>query len=121
MKFETHAVLSTSTGRMLGSIDGLYEVIPYLVGRPVYTHELAYYGERAAAALKAALPTLPTEADAAGVTGKNYKDFVSRYTRELGETIDLPDSLRDVLADDRDALSTLRDMVPEDRIVVVDR
>ena len=39
-RFLTVDVLSTTTGRLLGKIDGVYEVVSYLVGRDVYTHEL---------------------------------------------------------------------------------
>lgn len=118
-RFLTVDVLSTTTGRLLGKIDGVYEVVSYLVGRDVYTHELLTYGAPAAAAIKAAIPGVPTKADAAHVNGMNFASFRDEWILRLGGYIDLPDSLRECLADDRGPLSTLRDLVPENKIVVI--
>lgn len=120
MKFTTCDVLSTSTGRLLGKIDGVYAVVSFLVGRPVFTHEIVTYGKQASAALKAAIPSLPVKGDAEHVTGENYREELKKWEEQFGSEIDLPDSLRDCLADDRDALSTLHDLVPEDRIVTIE-
>jgi len=112
MKFPTHAVLSTSTGRLLGSIGGVYAVISFLLGRSAYTHELAYYGRRAAAALKAAKPELPTSADAKHINENNYCEFLRAWQDKLGDEIDLPESLRDCLADDKTCIETAEEIAP---------
>jgi hypothetical protein len=119
MKFPAHAVLSTSTGRLLGDIGGIYAVVSFLLGRSAYTHELAYYGRRAAAALKAALPQLPTEVDAKCVNENNYRDFLREWQDKLGDEIDLPDSLSECLADDKTGRETAEEMVPG-RVILVD-
>lgn len=119
MKFATHAVLSTCTGKLLGDIGGVYEVTSYLIGRSAFTHELAFYGRRAAAALKAGIPALPTDEDAKHVTGENYRQFVAGWVEKLGAEVDLPESLRECLADDRGAVDTLTEMVGKDRVIVV--
>jgi hypothetical protein len=118
MRFPTHAVLSTSTSRLLGNIDGIYEVISFLIGRDAYTHDLAYYSRRAAAALKQALPDLPTKADAREVNEKNYRDFLYAWEAKFGVEIDLPDSLRDCLADEKSGLNTAEEMKPGNVIVI---
>lgn len=119
MKFSTHAVLGTSTGRLLGDIGGIYKVISFLIGRPAYTHDLAYYGRRAEKAIKAARPDLPGSDDAEHVNGDNYKDFLAMWERKLGAETDLPDSLRDCLADEKDAMDTAVEMVGADRVIPV--
>ena len=119
MKFATDAVLGTSTGRLLGDIGGIYKVISLLIGRDAYTHDLAFYGRRASAALKAALPDLPVEKDAEHVTGENYRECLAAWEKQFGPEIDLPDSLRDCLADDKNAIETLSEMVPAEKIIVV--
>jgi hypothetical protein len=117
--FKTADVLSVSTGRLLGDVDGLYKVMSFLLGRDAYTHELAYYGERASLALIFAVPGLPGKLQAKNVTSENYREWLLHWTDQFGATITLPDSLRDVLADDRDALSTLSEMVPASKIKVI--
>lgn len=119
MKFPTHAVLGTSTGRLLGDIGGIYSVITFLIGRPAYTHDLAYYGRSAASALKSAMPTLPGKDDTEHVTKDNYRDCLAAWERQFGTEIDLPDSLRDSLADDKNAMETLTEMVDPKKIIVV--
>ncbi len=118
--FATEDILSTTTGRLLGDIGGVYKVVSYLVGRSVYTLELLTYGERAAAAIKAAVPSVPVKADASHVTPENFQQFRSDWMAKLGPTIDLPDSLRECLADDRDPISTAEELVGKDRVIVLD-
>lgn len=119
MKFPLHAVLSASTGRLMGDIGELYKVASFLVGRPVFTHELTFYGNQMAAALRSAVPALPGEADFEHVDGTNYRDVLSEWEKKLGREMDLPDSLRECLADDRDAASTATEMVGKDRVTVI--
>jgi hypothetical protein len=112
MKFPTHAVLSTSTNRLLGDVGDVYKVMLFLLGRDAYTHELAYYGRRAAVALKAAVPELPTKIDAEHVTVDNWRDFLREWQDKLGDEIELPDSLRECLADEKSFLDTAEEMAP---------
>lgn len=91
----------------------------YMLGRDAYTHELFYYGRRGEAALKATLPELPSEADFEHVNGENCREVLAEWERKLGKEIDLPDALRECLADDKSALGTLREMVPEEKIITV--
>lgn len=119
MRFDTHAVLGTTTGRPLGDIGGIYKVISFLIGRDAYTHDLAFYGKRAAAAVRAARPDLPGEDDAKNITVDNFQACLAAWERQFGTEIDLPDSLRDSLADDKNALETLTDIVGPDKIIPV--
>jgi hypothetical protein len=119
MKFATDAVLGASTGRLLGDIGGIYKVTSFLIGRDAYTHDLAFYGRQVSAALKAALPDLPVEKDAEHITGENYRESLATWVKQFGPKIDLPDSLRDCLADDKNSLETLSEMVPPEKIVVI--
>lgn len=118
-EFETHAVLSACTGRLMGDIGGVYEVMSFLMGRPAYTHELAYYGEAAQKALIAAHPELPTRQDFEHVNGDNYTDVLAEWTAKLGDVIKLDEALRDVLADDRQSIDVLREMRPDADITVI--
>jgi hypothetical protein len=110
MKFATCAVVSVSSGRFLGDLDGMYGVMSFLMGRPAYTHELAYYAEAASKALMAAVPGLPDKKAARRVNQSNYQDFLLGYEEEFGKKIDLPESLGGCLADDKNPLSTIEEM-----------
>lgn len=119
MLFETHAILSVATGRLMGDIGGVYKVVSYLVGRNVFTHELVIYGEPAARVLKVALPELPTEDDFNHVSRENVMQVLSEWEQKLGSVMDLPDHMRDCLADDRNAVDTAVDLVGRDRVHVI--
>ena len=119
MKFATDAVLGASTGRLLGDIGGIYKVLSFMIGRDAYTHDLAFYGRQASKALKAAVPDLPVEKDAEHVTGENYRECLATWVKQFGPEIDLPDSLRDCLADDKSAMQTLTEMVDPKKIIPI--
>ena len=119
MKFATDAVLGTSTGRLLGDIGGIYKVMSFMIGRDAYTHDLAFYGRQASAALKSALPDLPVSADAEYVNGENYRECLAAWVEQFGPEIDLPDSLRECLADDKNAMQTLTEMVDSKKIIPI--
>ncbi len=108
--FKTTGVLSVSTGRLLGDIDDVYKVISFLCGRDVFTHELAYYGDAASQALRSAIPDLPGNEEAKCVSRENYKEWLLQWQDRFGATIEIPDSLRSVLADNKSALTTLSEM-----------
>lgn len=120
MKFATADVLGTSTGRLLGDIGGIYKVVSFLIGRDAFTHDLAFYGRQASAALKAALPELPVREDAEHVNGENYRECLAAWEKQFGSEIDIPESLRDCLADDKSPMETLTDMVGPERVIVAD-
>jgi len=119
MKFSTADVLGTSTGRLLGDIGGIYKVISFMIGRDAYTHDLAFYGRQASRAIKAARPDLPVEADAEHVTSENYRQCLADWMKQFGAEIDLPDSLRDCLTDDKSAMQTLTEMVDPKKIIPI--
>lgn len=105
MKFATHGVLSASTGILMGDIGDLYKVASYLLGRGAFTHELAHYAGQMQKALLACHPELPDDAPN-GTWQKVRGDFISEH----GEEFELNEALKDVLADDKDPITTLREM-----------
>lgn len=121
MKFPVHAVLGTTTGRLLGDIGGIYSVMSFLLGRDAFTHELAYYAHRAETAIRSVLPDLPGRDDAEHVNGENYKECLTAWEWQFGAEIDLPDSLSDCLADEKNAVETATEMVGPDKVIPVHR
>lgn len=103
----------------MGDIGGVYAVTSYLLGRDAYTHELAFYGEAASTALRAVHPELPSKVDFENVNGDNYQDVLAEWVTKLGTHITLSETLRDVLADDRNMIEVLREMKPDADVIVV--
>jgi hypothetical protein len=115
IKFETHGVLSASTGILMGDIGALYAVASYLLDRPAFssgTHELAYYGERMQKALVFCHPHLPSEAPD-GTWMRVRDDFIVKN----GSQMELDGALKGALADDKDPITTLREMGFKVRII----
>lgn len=115
MTFETHGVLSTVTGILMGDMGGVYAVASFLLDRPAYTHELAHYWERMREALLIAHPHLPTEA-----TSENWQQLRDTYIAKHGATMELDPALKGVLADDKDQITTLREMGFTGQVITID-
>lgn len=118
-EFPTHAVLSCSTGKLMGDIDGVYAITSFMIGRSAYTHELAFYGTKVAAALTAAHPELPDRDAFAHVNAANVRAVRSEWEAKLGQSFELNEALRDALADESNAIETLKTMKPDADVIVV--
>lgn len=104
MRFATHGILSASTGILMGDIGELYRVASYLLGRSA-SHELFYYADQISKAILVCHPELPNDAPN-GTWKKVRDDFIKAH----GKTMELNEALKDVLADDRNLETTLREM-----------
>ena len=85
--FKTSGVISASTGVLLGPLDDVYAVGSYLLGRPMFTHEIVYYSSRVSSALAAAITGLPTHADAEHITRENYKSELAKWEAKFGSEL----------------------------------
>lgn len=112
--FETHGILSATTGILMGDIGALYAVASFLLDRPAFTHELAHYGDAMRNALVTAHPELPTEA-----TGENWQQVRDAFVATHGATFALHQSLKGVLADEKDPITTLREMGFAGEVIVI--
>lgn len=97
MKFATRDILSTCTGRLVGEIEGVYAVLSFLVGRPVFTHELPDYSRASEKVLRETLTDLPGTDDFKHVNADNYLDILKEWEGRLGAEISLPKRLRGCL------------------------
>jgi hypothetical protein len=89
--FSTTDVLSTVTGRLMGKIDGVYEVLNWMTGESVFTHQLPRISREAQPVIIAMHPTLQQAVDEAGqVTPENYRDWLAKWLARYGETLAVP-------------------------------
>jgi hypothetical protein len=118
--FPIDAVLSVVTGRLMGDIGGVYEVLNWMTGESLFTHQLPRVSREAEPIILAMHPTLAdTTAEAEQVTTENWRDWLSTWTARYGETIAVPQMT--IAEHERiDPLSELAQSVHPDRIAVVE-
>ena len=117
--FPTADVMSTLTGRLMGQISGVYEVLNWMTGESVYTHQLPRISREAQPVILAAHPELaPTIAEAESVTRDNYQAVLSDWVSRFGETISVP-KFSAAEHEAIDPLSELAEIVHPDKIITV--
>ena len=117
--FQTRDVMSTITGRLMGDIGGVYEVLNWMTGESVYTHQLPRIGKEAVPVILAAHPTLQAAIDEAGqVNPENFSEWRDTWDERYGSTIAVPKFDADT-HERIDPLSELAEKVHPSRITVV--
>lgn len=119
--FPTLDALSAITGSLVSErgIGAVYEVLNWMSGEDLFTHQLPRVSQEAQAAALAFNPALAAACvEAEQVTRGNYSEWQAKWLSRYGETIQLP-----LLAVDQheriDPLSELAEKVHPDNIVVV--
>ena len=115
--FPTVDVLSTITGRLMGDIGGVYQVLNWMTGESVFTHQLPRIGREATPVLVAAHPQLQLAVDEAEqVTPENYKQWRQTWEDRYGPAIAVPKFGADT-HERIDPLSELAEKVHPDKII----
>lgn len=115
--FPTLAVATAATGIGLGkcSYSDMMEIIGFVLGHPVWTHELAdrAMNARAEAAIRAQLPNLPSNE----LASDDWQKAATAATEAYGETVTLTEGSGERHESPVDSLARLTGR-PEDIIVV---
>lgn len=120
-EFPTDDVLSAITGRLVSArhIDGVYDVLNWMTGESLYTHQLPRVGREAREFLLARNPLLAEAlAEAEKVSPDNWREWRATWIARYGATMAVPQ----FTADDHeriDPLSELAEHVHPDRIAVI--
>lgn len=118
-EFPTLDVLSTITGRLMAGIGGVYEVLNWMTGESVYTHQIPRIGREATPVLIAAHPLLADAvAEADQVDPSNYREWCATWLDRYGPVISVPK----FNADDHESIDPLSELVEHvhpDKIVVI--
>ncbi len=119
--FPTGDVLSTATGYLVtpNGIGAVYEVLNWMTGESVYTHQIPRIGREAKAVLLAAHPEL-AEAykEAKQITRENWQQWLATWEARYGETILVPKFTADE-HERKDPISELAEKISPDQIIVV--
>jgi hypothetical protein len=117
--FPTLDVLSVVTGRLMADIGGVYEVLSWMAGESLFTHQLLRVGREAEPVILAMHPALrQAVAEADQVNRDNYQDWGRTWVERYGDTIAVP-KLNADQHESIDALSELAKKVHPDRIITV--
>jgi hypothetical protein len=118
-EFATRDVLSTITGRLMGDIGGVYEVLNWMTGESVFTHQLPRISREAAPVVIAAHPLLQQAVDEAEqVNQENYKEWRDTWEDRYGPTIAVPKFTADT-HESIDPLSELAEKAHPDKIIAI--
>lgn len=118
-EFQTSAVLGVVTGSLLGPIGDIYEVLNWMTGESVFTHQLPRICREAGPVILAMHPTLSEAvSEAEQVTPDNWREWLTKWEDRYGPTIAVP--LLNADQHERiDPLSELAEKMHPDRIVVI--
>lgn len=116
-EFKLGQVLSVTHDRLLCPIADLYEILNFLTGDNLFTHQLPRAMRECRPSILSAHPRL-SEVDVTSVTPENWKDWLAEQVVEFGPLVSLL-PLKDGEHEFIDPLSELAEKVHPDRIVVV--
>jgi hypothetical protein len=118
-QFDTCDVLSTITGRLIGKIDGVYQVLNWMTGESVFTHQLPRISREARPVVIAAHPLLQQAVDEADqVNRDNWQEWRRTWEDRYGLTIAVPKFNAD--SHERiDPMSEAAEMMHPDKIISV--
>lgn len=89
--FPTAQVLSVVTGRLLGGIDGVYEILEWMTGGAIFTHQIPGVSDEATPAILRLHPDL-SEAlkESTQVNRTNWSDWLGIWVDRYGPEITVP-------------------------------
>lgn len=117
--FPTSGVLSVVTGRLLGDIGQVYEVLNFMTGESLFTHQLPRVSREAFPVILSRHPELQSAIDEAEqVTTENWQAWLRTWVERYGETISVPQMT--IAQHERvDPISELAEKVHPSRIITV--
>ena len=117
--FSTLDVMSVVTERLMGSMGGVYEVLNWMTGESLFTHQLPRVGREAVPVILAMHPHLRAAIDEAEqVTPENYQMWGSTWVDRYGAQITVP-TMNEGQHERIDPMSELAEHVAPERIMVV--
>lgn len=119
-EFPTPDVLSTITGRLIGKIDGVYQVLSWMTGESVFTHQIPRIGREAVPVILAAHAGLQSAIDEAEqVNPQNWQKWRDTWVDRYGPTIAVP-KFTATTHERIDPLSEAAEHFRPDEMIVVD-
>lgn len=119
-QFPTEDVLSTITGRLVGKIDGVYQVLNWMTGESVFTHQLPRISREARPVIVAMHPHLQQAVDEADqVDPQNWQTWRDTWLDRYGPAIAIPKFSAET-HERIDPMSEAAEHFRPDQIIVID-
>lgn len=115
--FPTNVVITALTGLLLCELGEMYEVYSFLIGRPVYTHEIPTVGRLVAPHIVSQLPQLDG-LDVSNVNRDTARSEIARFAKLFGCSLPLSPIGWNTVAD-RTPWETLADIIGDDNVIEV--
>jgi len=89
-KFHLGDVLSITSGKLVSPrlMDGVYDILNYMTGENLFTHQLPRAGDVCGPYLLKQFPRLK-DADCEGINQENWKECLDTLVKEYGETLEV--------------------------------
>lgn len=117
-EFPTEKVISAIAGTLICEMGGVYEVLNWMSGDSLFTHQLPRVSREARAAMLAHVPSFSRIVDEAEqVNSDNWKEWRDRWVDRYGPTMAVPKMNSDQ-HERIDPISELAEKVHPSKIVV---
>ena len=119
--FPTGAVISVLTGYLVSEnhMRGIYEVLNWMTGESVFTHQIPRISDQARPVILALHPDMqPVMDECKNVNGDNWKQWLQTWKDRYGDEITVP--LMNIAEHERiDPISELAEKVHPSRIAII--
>lgn len=86
--FDLGTVLSITTGKLLSNIDNVYEILDYMTGDSLFTHQLPRASRECEPIILRQYPQLK-DIDANSVNTENWKEFLDEQVSKYGNSFEI--------------------------------
>lgn len=119
-EFHIGDVLSVTTDRLVSPrrMEGIYDILNFMAGESVYTHQIPRVGLEAAKTLVQQHPFL-SDINAKDISKENWRDWLDEIIAKYGERLMIAPMTQDQ-HERIDPLSELAEMFHPDQIIVVE-
>jgi len=115
--FDLGSVLSITTGRLLTDIGNVYEILNYMTGDNLFTHQLPRASRECEPVLLRQHPEL-ANIDASGVDTNNWREFLAEQVAKFGNEVEvIPVGLFE--HKHIDPIEELESMVDPSKIIII--
>lgn len=109
--FPMHAILTMKTGILMGDFGTAQELMEWVVGHPVWTHEIPSHFKTMQEKLSGLFPLLPSDANKS-----NWKQILASAIADFGNELEVPQGSEER---SQSPLESLAAMVGEDKVTAV--
>jgi hypothetical protein len=111
-------ILSVTTGHLVSprGMDGVYDILRWMAGESVFTHQIPRVCREAEPVLLALHPQLAS-ADKNAVNSKNYDAWLAAQVARFGETLPVP-QMTNAEHERIDPMSEAAEKIHPDRIII---